>query len=69
MKHCQIYIITFTVSPSLCSVSEVRGSNRGPVAVVGPDRKLVLPVSSFSLDGSGSTDDHGIISYHWDAVR
>ncbi|XP_044064472.1 dyslexia-associated protein KIAA0319 isoform X2 [Siniperca chuatsi] len=50
------------------SVSEVRGSNRGPVAVVGPDRKLFLPVSSLSLDGSGSTDDRGIVSYHWDAV-
>ncbi|XP_051255294.1 dyslexia-associated protein KIAA0319 isoform X1 [Dicentrarchus labrax] len=48
--------------------SEVRGSNRGPVAVVGPDRKLFLPLSSLTLDGSGSTDDHGIISYRWDAV-
>ncbi|XP_031735486.1 dyslexia-associated protein KIAA0319 homolog isoform X2 [Anarrhichthys ocellatus] len=50
------------------SVSEVRWSNRGPVAVVGPDRKLLLPVSSLSLDGSGSTDDRGIVSYHWDVV-
>uniref|UniRef100_A0A3B4X1W9 KIAA0319 n=1 Tax=Seriola lalandi dorsalis TaxID=1841481 RepID=A0A3B4X1W9_SERLL len=44
------------------------GSNRGPVAVVGPDRKLSLPVSSLSLNGSGSTDDRGIISFHWDAI-
>ncbi|XP_070690883.1 dyslexia-associated protein KIAA0319 [Pempheris klunzingeri] len=50
------------------SGSEVGGSNRGPVAVVGPDRKLFLPVSSLALDGSGSTDDRGIVSYHWDAV-
>ncbi|KAL7394272.1 hypothetical protein ABVT39_023358 [Epinephelus coioides] len=50
------------------SVSEVMGSNLRPVAVVGPDRKLLLPVSSLSLDGSGSTDDHGVIRYHWDAV-
>ncbi|XP_049902284.1 dyslexia-associated protein KIAA0319 homolog [Epinephelus moara] len=49
-------------------VSEVMGSNLRPVAVVGPDRKLLLPVSSLSLDGSGSTDDHGVIRYHWDAV-
>ncbi|KAI3360478.1 hypothetical protein L3Q82_002265 [Scortum barcoo] len=50
------------------SVSEVRGSNRGPLAVVGPDRKLILPVSSLSLDGSESSDDVGIVSYHWDVV-
>ncbi|XP_038566272.1 dyslexia-associated protein KIAA0319 isoform X1 [Micropterus salmoides] len=50
------------------SVSEVRGSNRGPVAIVGPDRKVFLPVSSLSLDGSDSTGDRGIVSYHWDAV-
>ncbi|KAM9852030.1 dyslexia-associated protein KIAA0319 [Aulostomus maculatus] len=48
--------------------SEVRGSNRGPVAIVGPDRMLSIPVSSLLLDGSGSTDDHAIISYHWDTV-
>uniref|UniRef100_A0A4W6EP44 PKD/Chitinase domain-containing protein n=1 Tax=Lates calcarifer TaxID=8187 RepID=A0A4W6EP44_LATCA len=47
---------------------EGRGSNRGPVAVVGPDRKLLLPVSSLLLNGSGSTDDRGIVSYHWDAI-
>ncbi|XP_068567689.1 dyslexia-associated protein KIAA0319 isoform X2 [Cebidichthys violaceus] len=50
------------------SVSEVRWSNRGPVAVVGPDRKLLLPVNRLSLDGGGSTDDRGIVSYHWDVV-
>ncbi|XP_030013693.1 dyslexia-associated protein KIAA0319 isoform X2 [Sphaeramia orbicularis] len=50
------------------TVSEVRESNHGPVAVVGSDRKLFLPVSSVLLDGRGSTDDHGIIRYHWDIV-
>ncbi|XP_071325524.1 dyslexia-associated protein KIAA0319 [Trachinotus anak] len=50
------------------SVSDGRGSNHGPVAVVGPDRKLFLPVSSLLLNGTGSTDDRGIISYHWDAI-
>ncbi|XP_044214921.1 dyslexia-associated protein KIAA0319 homolog [Thunnus albacares] len=63
---------TTTATPSTTtaaeSVSEVGGSNRGPVAVVGPDRKLFLPVSSLLLDGSGSTDDRAIISYHWDAI-
>ncbi|XP_060936822.1 dyslexia-associated protein KIAA0319 [Limanda limanda] len=50
------------------SESEVVGSNRAPVAVVGPDRKLFLPLGSLLLDGSGSTDDRGIASYHWDAL-
>ncbi|KAF7657003.1 hypothetical protein LDENG_00033390, partial [Lucifuga dentata] len=49
-------------------VSEVRRSNSAPVAVVGPDRKLFLPVISVLLDGSGSTDDKAIISYRWDTV-
>ncbi|XP_062254876.1 dyslexia-associated protein KIAA0319 [Platichthys flesus] len=57
-----------TTTPHAESVSEVVGSNRGPVAVVGPDRKLFLPLGSLLLDGSGSTDDHGIVSYHWDAI-
>ncbi|XP_054483318.1 dyslexia-associated protein KIAA0319 homolog [Anoplopoma fimbria] len=56
-----------TNSPTVAT-AEVRGSNRGPVAVVGPDRKLLVPVSSLSLDGGGSTADRGIVRYHWDAV-
>lgn len=51
------------------SFVEVKGSNGGPVAIVGPDRRLFLPVDSLLLDGSGSTDDRGIASYRWDAVR
>uniref|UniRef100_A0A3P8PY87 PKD domain-containing protein n=1 Tax=Astatotilapia calliptera TaxID=8154 RepID=A0A3P8PY87_ASTCA len=50
------------------SASQVGGSNRGPVAVVGPDRSLSLPVSSLLLNGSGSSDDSGIVSYRWEAV-
>uniref|UniRef100_A0A674P7K0 KIAA0319 n=1 Tax=Takifugu rubripes TaxID=31033 RepID=A0A674P7K0_TAKRU len=50
------------------SFVEVKGSNGGPVAIVGPDRRLFLPVDSLLLDGSGSTDDRGIVSYRWDAV-
>ncbi|XP_056299770.1 dyslexia-associated protein KIAA0319 homolog isoform X2 [Pseudoliparis swirei] len=60
-----------TIPPTAATVasgSEVRGSNRGPVAVVGPDRQLLLPMSNLLLDGGGSTDDCGIASYRWDAV-
>lgn len=55
--------------PASALVSQVGGSNRGPVAVVGPDRSLSLPVSRLLLNGSGSSDDSGIVSYRWEAVR
>ncbi|XP_041961679.1 dyslexia-associated protein KIAA0319 isoform X1 [Alosa sapidissima] len=42
--------------------------NTAPVAVAGPDRQLILPVNSVTLDGSSSTDDQGIASFHWDTV-
>ncbi|XP_028436226.1 dyslexia-associated protein KIAA0319 isoform X3 [Perca flavescens] len=61
-------VTTPAATPAAESESEAGGSNRGPVAVVGPERKLLLPVSSLSLDGSGSSDDSGIASYHWDAI-
>ncbi|KAK2845147.1 hypothetical protein Q5P01_011806 [Channa striata] len=57
-----------STTSSAPSVSQGRESNRGPLAVVGPDRTLFLPSTTLLLDGSGSTDDSGIISYHWDAV-
>ncbi|XP_045070764.1 dyslexia-associated protein KIAA0319 homolog isoform X1 [Coregonus clupeaformis] len=49
-------------------IAEVKESNRAPVAVVAPNRQLTLPVTSVSLDGSGSTDDHAVTSYHWDTI-
>lgn len=49
-------------------VSAVGRSNCGPKAMVGPDRTLSLPMSSLTLDGSGSTDDRGVIRYHWDPI-
>ncbi|KAJ8353948.1 hypothetical protein SKAU_G00215150 [Synaphobranchus kaupii] len=42
--------------------------NMGPSAVVGPDRLLTLPVNSIRLDGSNSTDDRGIVTFHWEAI-
>uniref|UniRef100_A0A672FXX7 Si:ch73-215d9.1 n=1 Tax=Salarias fasciatus TaxID=181472 RepID=A0A672FXX7_SALFA len=41
------------------------GSSRGPVAVVGPDRVVFLPVGSVTLDGSGSSGS----SFLWEAER
>ncbi|XP_058411141.1 dyslexia-associated protein KIAA0319 homolog isoform X5 [Diceros bicornis minor] len=43
--------------------------NRPPIAVAGPDKELVYPVESTTLDGSRSSDDHGVVFYHWEHVR
>ncbi|XP_041039941.1 dyslexia-associated protein KIAA0319 [Carcharodon carcharias] len=42
--------------------------NSPPVAVVGPDKELISPVESTTLDGEASTDDQGITSYHWEKI-
>ncbi|XP_069469725.1 dyslexia-associated protein KIAA0319 homolog isoform X4 [Ambystoma mexicanum] len=43
-------------------------NNRAPVAVAGPDKELIFPMESTILDGSRSTDDQGIVSYHWEKI-
>ncbi|XP_072365817.1 dyslexia-associated protein KIAA0319-like [Scyliorhinus torazame] len=42
--------------------------NSPPVAIVGPDKELISPVESTTLDGEGSTDDQGIVSYRWEKI-
>nr|XP_025746821.1 dyslexia-associated protein KIAA0319 homolog [Callorhinus ursinus] len=59
-KQQSTAVVTVTVQPE---------SNRPPVAVAGPDKELVFPVESTTLDGSRSTDDQGIVLYHWEHVR
>ena len=39
------------------------------MAVAGPDKELVFPVGSTTLDGSRSRDDQGIALYHREPVR
>ncbi|KAM9234604.1 LOW QUALITY PROTEIN: dyslexia-associated protein KIAA0319 homolog [Dugong dugon] len=46
-----------------------RVKNNTPVAVAGPDKELIFPLESTTLDGSRSTDGHNIVSYHWDTIR
>ncbi|XP_056448315.1 dyslexia-associated protein KIAA0319 homolog [Gadus chalcogrammus] len=58
---------TVTVQVPL-SPTEERRLNLGPTAVAGPDRKLVLPVSSVTLDGRDSSDDRAVVQYHWEAT-
>ncbi|XP_050986410.1 dyslexia-associated protein KIAA0319 isoform X2 [Labeo rohita] len=43
-------------------------ANKAPVAITGPDRQLLLPVNSITLNGSNSTDDQAISSYQWDMI-
>ncbi|XP_054875789.1 dyslexia-associated protein KIAA0319 homolog [Poeciliopsis prolifica] len=51
------------------TTAEPQVPNRAPLAAVGPDLRLVLPLSaSLLLNGSGSTDDRGISGYNWEVV-
>uniref|UniRef100_A0AC11DS74 KIAA0319 n=1 Tax=Ovis aries TaxID=9940 RepID=A0AC11DS74_SHEEP len=59
-KQQSTAVVTVTVQPE---------NNRPPVAVAGPDKELILPVESTTLDGSRSSDDHGIVFYRWERVR
>ncbi|XP_077990087.1 dyslexia-associated protein KIAA0319-like protein [Glandiceps talaboti] len=44
--------------------------NTAPVAVITPDKQEVtLPNSETVLDGSRSTDDDKIVSYHWEEIK
>ncbi|CAG5866061.1 unnamed protein product [Menidia menidia] len=40
-------------------------NNKPPVADAGPDKELTLPVDGTTLDGSSSSDDQKIATYHW----
>ncbi|XP_015673867.1 dyslexia-associated protein KIAA0319 homolog [Protobothrops mucrosquamatus] len=44
------------------------GQNKPPAAVTGPDKMLTYPIRSTNLDGSMSTDDLGIVYYHWENI-
>ncbi|NXG42043.1 K319L protein, partial [Psilopogon haemacephalus] len=44
--------------------------NRPPVAIVSPQfQEISLPTISTVIDGSQSTDDDRIVSYHWEELR
>uniref|UniRef100_A0A1A7YRW2 KIAA0319-like n=2 Tax=Iconisemion striatum TaxID=60296 RepID=A0A1A7YRW2_9TELE len=40
-------------------------NNKPPVADAGPEKELTLPVDRTTLDGSKSSDDQKISSFHW----
>ncbi|KAM3933359.1 dyslexia-associated protein KIAA0319-like protein homolog [Leptodactylus fuscus] len=44
--------------------------NRPPVAIVSPRfQEISLPTTSTVIDGSQSTDDEKIVSYHWEELK
>ena len=45
--------------------STIADENHPPKAHAGGDKIITLPVSLITLDGSGSSDDRGIVSYSW----
>ncbi len=44
-------------------------NNKPPVADSGPDKELTLPVDRTTLDGSKSSDDQKIATYHWTKTK
>jgi hypothetical protein len=48
----------------MVTVSPIAPANQPPVANAGPDQ-TVTAGTQVTFDGSGSTDDHGIINYTW----
>ncbi|KAH0617883.1 hypothetical protein JD844_016582 [Phrynosoma platyrhinos] len=65
--------LTVTDSAKQQSTAEVTvvvqaEKNSPPRAVTGPDKEFTFPVQSAILDGSMSTDDFGIVYYHWENI-
>uniref|UniRef100_A0A3Q3D4T1 KIAA0319 like n=1 Tax=Hippocampus comes TaxID=109280 RepID=A0A3Q3D4T1_HIPCM len=44
-------------------------NNKPPVADAGPEKELTLPVDRTMLDGSKSSDDQKIATYHWEQTK
>ncbi|XP_071381433.1 dyslexia-associated protein KIAA0319-like protein isoform X2 [Centroberyx affinis] len=44
-------------------------NNKAPVADAGPEKELTLPVDRTTLDGSKSSDDQKIATYHWQQTK
>ncbi|KAM9838581.1 dyslexia-associated protein KIAA0319-like protein [Aulostomus maculatus] len=44
-------------------------NNKPPEADAGPEKELTLPVDRTTLDGSKSTDDQKIATYHWKQTK
>lgn len=59
-------ILVFTGCKKELSCENCQPANKPPIAKAGADQKIVLPVDTFMLDGSASSDlDGTITSYTW----
>jgi len=47
----------------------VSDEDKAPVAHAGGDQIIVLPAPLVTVNGTGSTDDHKIVSYQWTRDR
>jgi len=54
---------------STASLEVVKDADYKPKAVAGEDIVLYLPENSVTLNGSQSTDDHGIVTWEWTKVK
>ena len=67
-----VYVFSFVVTDNLGAASLADlvtvTVNTAPSANAGPDRLIVLPVSSLDLNGSGSDADGTISTYSWSQV-
>ncbi|RPE08354.1 T9SS C-terminal target domain-containing protein [Chitinophaga lutea] len=50
------------------TVNVTSASNQAPIANAGLDQTVALPLSSTTLDGSGSRDNDGTITYAWTKI-
>ncbi|XP_050397494.1 dyslexia-associated protein KIAA0319 isoform X1 [Patella vulgata] len=53
------------VTSAKLTVTTKTHANLAPIAKAGGDKVVYLPLSFINLDGRESTDDHGIVQYHW----
>uniref|UniRef100_A0A8C5WR25 KIAA0319 like n=2 Tax=Laticauda laticaudata TaxID=8630 RepID=A0A8C5WR25_LATLA len=68
------YQLTVTDSAGHQSTAEVTvivqpENNKPPRADAGPDKELILPVDSTTLDGSKSSDDQKIVFFLWEKTQ
>ncbi len=59
--------LLFVLEHSVCEIPPE--NNKPPVADSGPDKELTLPVDRTTLDGSKSSDDQKISTYHWTKTK
>ncbi len=68
-----VFRLTVTDSGGLTATDDItivvfQAANNSPVAEAGNPQNITLPTNSVTVNGSGSSDDNGIVSYQWARV-